>query len=807
MTADRVQYNPRKLLAIASAGVVWSSFVFLADGFTFQIGRTTTTTSTVDSKKSLIESSTAGRRTFLASSSVDTEDIKDVREPQKFDLTTALFCGGLAFDAYAEPPANSSRWERGSSGLNVAFQSQAFTRSLYRGLVEVTPIRCTDLPDEDDKAEELLSGKGVDASLLVAVAEGKWKEDVQIIEKERHHDGVYQLKGCAHVGQSTTAWSNINENKGKANAKKGLSGAYYIPSSWGKGGTAVWTETEPSFYLYVQEPETARLVFTVMDDDVVGDGSAVGSTSRKLSQIFPTLKEEDLIQKVKNKLMKEYSLEDLENGNIPPITQEDLLQEWSGVLKLTNKPRIKDKKGQMAMGAAAGAAVAGPVGAALGAAVGRFYEGEVRGSIEANLKYMPIPSSTNMKRNTYEVKGGLPGVNWGKLYEKYLDRGQQTDLLPPDLEFCFFITHDVTGCSCAVYRSLEQRSIAVSFRGTCELIDLVTDASILQTTWVEGEDIENPDVAKVHTGFRTSMDSISRRLKELLIAAVKPGEDISDYDVIVTGHSLGGALATLFTADIAEYGIDAGRGLPQTDASDAWWMFFRGADDKEKKSQPPRPKSLKMYNYGSPRVGNEAFVQRFDSLIQDKRIDEAYRIVNGADAVTRMPRTVNTLSIGYEHCGPTALITLEKDENDNLIDSDALVWVEGETDDQPCPVRDGTVLKGPLASGTLLGDIVSQLEEQKKDSGDKEKKLMDYVKDASQIANVMQGRLSKLTASDLTSIVGIDKNFVERESKIVQSILSGEALSHHMEDQYYLAMGRASGFNTVVGQDIEDLTK
>ena len=32
-----------------------------------------------------------------------------------FDLTTALFCGGLAFDAYAEPPANSSRWERGVS--------------------------------------------------------------------------------------------------------------------------------------------------------------------------------------------------------------------------------------------------------------------------------------------------------------------------------------------------------------------------------------------------------------------------------------------------------------------------------------------------------------------------------------------------------------------------------------------------------------------------------------------------------------------------------------------------------------------
>ena len=32
-----------------------------------------------------------------------------------FDLDTALFCGGLAFDAYVEPPQDSSRWEKGVS--------------------------------------------------------------------------------------------------------------------------------------------------------------------------------------------------------------------------------------------------------------------------------------------------------------------------------------------------------------------------------------------------------------------------------------------------------------------------------------------------------------------------------------------------------------------------------------------------------------------------------------------------------------------------------------------------------------------
>ena len=46
------------------------------------------------------------------------------------------------------------------------------------------------------------------------------------------------------------------------------------------------------------------------------------------------------------------------------------IKPWEGELKMTNKPRIKNKNGQMAAGAAAGAWLAGPVGAAAGAANG-----------------------------------------------------------------------------------------------------------------------------------------------------------------------------------------------------------------------------------------------------------------------------------------------------------------------------------------------------------------------------------------------------------------------------------------------------
>ena len=242
-----------------------------------------------------------------------------------FSLSTALFLAGLAFDTYVEPPPSSSRWERGSSGLNVAFVSNAYTRSLYRGIVEVTPIRATDLPDEDDAAESLLTGKGVDAALLVSVVEGAWTEDVQKLEKEMFHNGVLDLAGCAHVGRSSTAWGNINQQQAASSMNKTgtrSSGAYHIPSSWGKGGTAVW-ENEPPFYLYVQDPQTARLVFTLFDEDIIGGGHSIGSAHGKLVDLLPNL----LLVTNNNKDNNTNNIDMLKSNVISMLKQSGKLQD------------------------------------------------------------------------------------------------------------------------------------------------------------------------------------------------------------------------------------------------------------------------------------------------------------------------------------------------------------------------------------------------------------------------------------------------------------------------------------------------
>lgn len=334
---------------------------------------------------------------------------------------------------------------------------------------------------------------------------------------------VLDLAGCAHVGRSSTAWSNVDEKKAKRNASKGGSGAYHVKSSWGKGGQAVW-EDDPPFYLYVQDPKTARLVFTLFDEDIVGGGQPIGSAHKKLVELLPNTKSDDAVSMLKSQVIEQLKqsgkLQEAikittneETGEEETVIDQDLILQainesygtgTTASIKMTSKPRKKDKGGQRAIGMAAGAMLAGPIGAAAGGILASMYEGEVRGRVEVKLKYTPIPQvDLKLKeRGGYEVKGGLPGVTWGKLYDNHVRNQAIAKLAGEDLEFCCFVTHDTTGCSCAIYRSLEKKMISISFRGTCAPIDLVTDASIAQSAWVDGEDIENPETVKVHTGFR-----------------------------------------------------------------------------------------------------------------------------------------------------------------------------------------------------------------------------------------------------------------------------------------------------------------
>lgn len=164
-------------------------------------------------------------------------------------------------------------------------------------------------------------------------------------------------------------------------------------------------------------------------------------------------------------------------------------------------------------------------------------------------------------------------------------------------------------------RHKELPIVVLVFRGTepSRSEDLMTDASIAQTSldahgFPEGW-------GKVHSGFQAAIESIEPLVMKKL-------EEVADGKVTiwVTGHSLGGALATLMTARL----------LRDMDAGAAYRLGG-------------------LYTFGSPRVGDGEFADSFTRAI-DRHRAVAVRFRNGDDAVTAVPQWVAE----YKHVGTLA---------------------------------------------------------------------------------------------------------------------------------------------------------
>lgn len=112
----------------------------------------------------------------------------------------------------------------------------------------------------------------------------------------------------------------------------------------------------------------------------------------------------------------------------------------------------------------------------------------------------------------------------------------------------------------------------------------------------------------------SAYDSVRTRIISLLklaIGCIDDGvEQLSKWHVYVTGHSLGGALATLLALELSSS-----------------QLAKRGAI------------SVTMYNFGSPRVGNRKFAEVYNEKVKD-----SWRVVNHRDIIPTVPRLM-----GYCH--------------------------------------------------------------------------------------------------------------------------------------------------------------
>lgn len=153
------------------------------------------------------------------------------------------------------------------------------------------------------------------------------------------------------------------------------------------------------------------------------------------------------------------------------------------------------------------------------------------------------------------------------------------------LSSCRFIEGHHTQCFIAA----TSRNILVCFRGTEPILaDWLGNLSVIPV---------KRDYGKVHSGFLNGFLAVKRQLDRQL-------EQMPNLPVLVTGHSLGGALSVIAAAE------------------------WHGVWPVEA-----------VYTFGQPAVGKAGF-----AAFIEKSYENYFRIVNDDDVVPRVPPT-------YRHCG------------------------------------------------------------------------------------------------------------------------------------------------------------
>ena len=182
-----------------------------------------------------------------------------------------------------------------------------------------------------------------------------------------------------------------------------------------------------------------------------------------------------------------------------------------------------------------------------------------------------------------------------------------------------FISDSETDLQVGITTSKKNKRISVIFRGSESKSDWYYDLMVFKTKILENE---YKDV-KVHMGFHTQLHT--NGVFEKLVKNVKKLKETNpDYNIYITGHSLGAALSTLFGFELAH------------EISD----------------------KVTVVSFASPRIGNPEFRKVFDNKLNL----EHYRVSNDRDIVTSAPM------INFQHVGINIALSEEKCEIFKLYD-------------------------------------------------------------------------------------------------------------------------------------------
>ena len=153
--------------------------------------------------------------------------------------------------------------------------------------------------------------------------------------------------------------------------------------------------------------------------------------------------------------------------------------------------------------------------------------------------------------------------------------------------------------------------------------------------------------AAVHTGFYRSWND-SALAPNLTAAAAALARAHPGAPLYVAGHSLGAALATVAAVDIKarlERAWEAETAAWEAEQKDSGTAASRRRRRLSAAPPPPPPPPIRLFTFGSPRVGNAAFAS-----FVERSTSASVRVTHNRDVVPSVPPTW----VGFHHVATEA---------------------------------------------------------------------------------------------------------------------------------------------------------
>jgi len=180
------------------------------------------------------------------------------------------------------------------------------------------------------------------------------------------------------------------------------------------------------------------------------------------------------------------------------------------------------------------------------------------------------------------------------------------------------------GCQCCIYRDIIKNEIYVSFRGSDMPNDLVTNLWSKRIPLKVDGLIDEPDVT-VHSGYleNTIYNNIHLQIINLINSITKT-YNMKSPNIYLTGHSLGGSSALIFSIILREYKCKLNKD----------WI-------------------INIYSYACPLIGEAKFADYVNKMLDKTFI--YVRVITERDLIPRLTLMPN-LGGDFRHPGKKTIV-------------------------------------------------------------------------------------------------------------------------------------------------------